>query len=347
MTLAKKMEDSGAKINTLGALTTKTGFGFTSKRIFDQGKWLISHKEKLGLALPSVQVMDWTPSKTTLVMNTYHGSAFSNQILTGSIEAEQAVAILIEASSYLRENIHSQKGNVSTGDSWEFVFDKTKRRLESIPPEYSPVFNELLHSNNLRINGKIVPSLCNLMNTLAANCTKYYQSQEEFCVVHGDFHTGNILCNEGSFILIDPRGSFELYGQHFDPAYDIGKMLHDLAVGYSMIKDESFELIDNIEALEFRFNNTSQINSFSQLFHAYREHLIRSKRYSSNQIVRGFIYAGLLTAGAIPFHMRNHKRALAMGIASLLYLHELPKNLSRIIDIDETVSIPIYMDLSI
>ena len=47
-------------------------------------------------------------------------------------------------------------------------------------------------------------------------------------VIHGDLHLGNMVVapDRGSFHLVDPRGGWD-GRRHFDPAYDIAKLLHE------------------------------------------------------------------------------------------------------------------------
>lgn len=103
--------------------------------------------------------------------------------------------------------------------------DRVARRLPLLRTHLDP---QLMGEADLRVNGRLVPPVRELLRRAAARAD-VLQPTRLYFPVHGDLNLGNIVIRPGSgpeFTLLDPRGITE----HWDPVYDAAKALFSLTL---------------------------------------------------------------------------------------------------------------------
>ncbi|MGY3211434.1 hypothetical protein [Mucilaginibacter sp. HD30] len=110
-----------------------------------------------------------------------------------------------------------------------------------------------LVTDDLTINGLTYECFEKIKPKLYERIEQLY-SEDDFCVVHGDFCFNNLLYDVSHRLirLIDPRGSFgnKYKGLYGDIKYDLAKLLHSAVGGYDY-------LVNNLYQIEF---NGHQVN---------------------------------------------------------------------------------------
>lgn len=113
-----------------------------------------------------------------------------------------------------------------------FYLEKTKERINYFLERFE------VNDYQTRINGKdCKPSLDQLLDI---NWSEFY-SKARIGKYHGDFHSENILENDGGFKLLDWRQNFGKLGYEYgDINYDLAKFLHGLKVSHEVVTKGEF-----------------------------------------------------------------------------------------------------------
>lgn len=149
---------------------------------------------------------------------------------------EQKREILEKLVCSLKQLHGTERLPADTFSLKEAYYGKTMDRLGSIR-DLVPFANQ----PEIRINGKLCRNVFFHKRELEQMLGKL--ECREFCFIHGDCTFSNMMLREdGTPVLIDPRGYFgftELYG---DPLYDWAKLYYSLAGNYDRFNLKEFEL---------------------------------------------------------------------------------------------------------
>lgn len=145
-------------------------------------------------------------------------------------------AILIKLVDALKKLHKTERAPVDTFSLREAYYHKTFQRInplrDLIPLARRPV---------IRINGRDCRNIFFHKRELEAKLARI--PCEGFCFIHGDCTFSNMMLREdGTPVLLDPRGYFgftELYG---DPLYDWGKLYYSIAGNYDRFNLKDFRL---------------------------------------------------------------------------------------------------------
>ena len=120
---------------------------------------------------------------------------------------------------------------------WEAYVGKTFRRLEKVR-----CLVPFATGDEITINGRKCQNVFQRQKELENALMKYIPTSFRF--IHGDCTFSNTMLREdGTPVLIDPRGYFgytELYG---DPAYDWAKLYYSIVGNYDQFNRKHFDLI--------------------------------------------------------------------------------------------------------
>ena len=143
---------------------------------------------------------------------------------------------------------------------------------------------------------------CRSFTTLLPDIEKYLKnlySENDFCIMHGDFCFNNILYDipSGLIKLIDPRGSFGdgCIGIYGDKKYDIAKFAHSVIGHYDYIVNDHFTLTENSNSFNIRYNLRDNKEILKNL---YKELLIKLNVNEKDIL---FIM-GLIFISLVPLH---------------------------------------------
>ncbi len=151
---------------------------------------------------------------------------------------KQKKEILRKLIDSLKKLHDSEKVPVDTFSIREAYFNKTFARLAKIQ-DVVPFARE----KNIIINGRVCRNVFYYKRELEQMLDKLKNNCREFVFIHGDCTFSNMMLREdGSPVLIDPRGYFgftELYG---DVRYDWAKLYYSIVGNYDRFNLKDFRL---------------------------------------------------------------------------------------------------------
>lgn len=325
----RALEASGANIVATERLVVKSGYGFAAARVRRQAEWIINQSQRVASRFPTVLAVYSDGDSTSVTMLRSDMKPLDDLLLSQSISGAAAADLVASVVAWVAATMHTDLAKPWTCAP-EYMIERVKCRLLSIPAEYCPVAHHLIHGEVVSINGIEMPGLLRSVDRAYLALQRFQTvnvNERQFCNVHGDLHSGNILTNGSDFILIDPRGGFDGENTNFDADYDFGKLFHDTECGYSLIKKG----VVSLENKGLSVCLTASALAALSPFQAINERIIwLLGGVESERCRRAQLFGPLLLAGAAPFHLRFHRRALAMIAASLARLNgSFPLSLCR------------------
>lgn len=203
--------------------------------------WYAKAREKNSEILPYIYTTNPLKMEYIKGKNIY-------EYLLSSKEKKEILEKLISALHELH-----QSGSIPA-DSFsmkEAYFNKTMERLAKIE-DLIPFARE----KNIRINGKNCRNIYFYKRKLEQKLEQL--TCEKFCFIHGDCTFSNLMLREdGSPVLIDPRGYFgftEIYG---DVRYDWAKLYYSIVGNYDRFNLKDFQLTigENEVSLQIQSNH--------------------------------------------------------------------------------------------
>lgn len=183
-----------------------------------------------------------------------------------------------------------------------------------------PEIDEMFHIKHIKLNNRELLNISELKDFLDTSIHKLSQSTAG-CVIHGDFHFGNILYDLINQIvrLIDPRGSFGNPGIYGDPRYDIAKLMHSISGKFDLITSDLFTIKEN--------GNCFETELFTNEVHPQIE------RYFNKRIIElGYnldeikLIEALLFISMVPLHSDYPLRQKMMYLTGIEKLNDLYEN---------------------
>jgi hypothetical protein len=229
---------------------------------------------------------------------------------------------IFEAFEFVLKKFHANKTRISIKDYCDFYLGKTVKREAENEKWIKENLFEFFLDDGLVINGRKCSSFKTLLPKTRAAIEDLF-TENDFCVMHGDFCFNNILYDtySGTIRLIDPRGSFgeNLPGIHGDIKYDLAKLLHSSVYSYDYIVNDLFRFDVKGNSVTYSFN----LRPNHQLLTLLSYELVRKMGFQPEQID---ILVALLFISMCPLHSDSLRRQKLM-YAHGLYL--LNKNLTR------------------
>ncbi|HIC99849.1 MAG TPA: hypothetical protein EYP05_00710 [Piscirickettsiaceae bacterium] len=198
---------------------------------------------------------------------------------------------------------------------FDFYYLKYKKRINEFKKQvnYSFLFDDYIYINNNKYN-----NLSNLDKKIKEKILQLY-SENDFCIMHGDFCFNNILFDIYSNIirLIDARGSFgnKCKGIYGDRKYDIAKLTHSVVGQYDYIVNNIFKLNINDNKIEYIIPKRDNYEELKKL----NAVLIEKLGYNYRDIM--FI-VGLLFVSMTPLHYDDINRQIVMYCHGIKILNE-------------------------
>lgn len=314
------LEASGAQLVATARLVVKSGIGFAAERVRRQAEWILAQDADVASRFPVVLSVKSERNLTSVTMLRSDLVPLDRLMIDGSISAAAATSLMTKVLDWVEGTMHVHKEGAWAVAS-DYLVERVEQRLKSIPPEYCPIagsliWNEVVSVNGIEMEGLLAAVASSRQELAAIDLST--GDGEVFCNVHGDLHSGNILTDGTDFKLIDPRGGFDYNRTSFDPCYDFGKVFHDTECGYSLIKRGLLCLKHEDLSFELATTSPAAVSLFQSANEAIVHWLSGRERMRCR---KARIYGALLLAGAVPFHLRFHGRALAMLAASLVRLN--------------------------
>ena len=212
---------------------TKSSELNTKKRKIElEKKWFTEIKDDLKPFIPKIfnskyghLKMSWEPGSPLCDILMYENMTLNNwkKIINKIINIHQ---LMCECDLTMNRKDEIEQCKM-------MYIDKNIKRIET-----DPIYTELLTEKGKEVfidfinetGKKLLENIC---------WSKY---------IHGDLHFANILYNPmtNDIKLVDPRGEFgSIIGTAGDMQYDLGKLYHDIYVGYNYIVAEQYREIDN------------------------------------------------------------------------------------------------------
>jgi len=214
-------------------------------------------------------------------------------------------------------------GNLNSGDSYAMYVIKTVGRLAALR-RIDESWSDLLDLNEELILGKSYDGWAVLKDGVLDRAEEL--CDPKYCTfIHGDFHLGNILFDEGSRVvkLLDPRGSFGRSGIYGDCRYDLAKLRHSIHGGYNHIVADKFAAARKDNSIGFMLNISGGNHRGVQrgLDNAITA-IGRDEFDDDNFLADVRFIEGLLFLSMIPLHADYPKRQLAMFATAIQILNE-------------------------
>lgn len=322
-TFASRNSNSGATFQLDAGLFRKAGGVEEAEKLRDQMIWLGSLPEMEQRAFPLLHYGRWGAAGASYWSE--HLQAEPASSLWQKRPSQEICAAVGAAARWLSGSLHTQ-----VGDSLPCLYrlvEQTEGRLLRLAVSSGPMVS-VLQENGMNINGLSIPSPLNLLSE-ARRAAQHLSLEASTAVrLHGDFHLGNLLVSETTptrWWLIDPRGRFTGGTQYFDHYYDWGKLFHDLYGLYNL-------------AVEGRVSARRGSSQYTQIhlaedepgrlvYAALRRSLLSvldelERPRGGLQARKLLLYVGLLTLGAVPFHVRHVERSMVLLCAGSIALHQ-------------------------
>lgn len=136
----------------------------------------------------------------------------------------------------------------------DFYAGKIDERIEEFHNQLGEGCRYLI-TDDLTINGLQCQGFHKIKDKLYERIEELY-SEDDFCVVHGDFCFNNLLYDVSHRVirLIDPRGSFgnKYKGLYGDIKYDLAKLLHSAVGGYDYLVNNLYNVDFNGHEIDYR-----------------------------------------------------------------------------------------------
>jgi choline kinase len=193
------------------------------------------------------------------------------------------------------------------------IGDRVKEFYDQLDDDH-----KFIVSDDVSINGTLYKSFYKIKNKLFERIEQLY-SENDFCVVHGDFCFNNLLYDVPHRLikLIDPRGSFgnKYKGLYGDVKYDLAKLLHSAVGGYDY-------LVNNLYHIDYDGRNISY-----QIFYKENNNTIADK---AKQLVSNLGYSlqdimlivGTLFLTMPPLHADSSSRQRVMYLHGIKLINE-------------------------
>ena len=128
-------------------------------------------------------------------------------------------------------------------------------------------------------------------------------------------------------VLIDCRGHAPDGSLHFDPAYDIAKLFHDLRSQYSLIEKHYFSSFlylteEGDVAVEFEFTQASYMERFLRNYEYVRQQVCERFTSFGELLYRADFTEAVLYLTMVPFHLKFKAEGLVCFVTGLLRLNE-------------------------
>lgn len=215
------------RITIKGNRVVKEGIDAQGKKLAQREcAWYEKAKQLSVSALPKIY------AKNPLEMECIKGKNIYEYQLT----YEQKLEILRELTDSLKQLHNSEKMPVDMFSCKEAYLNKTFDRIRKIR-DLVPFANE----RTIMVNGRKCRNVFFYKRELEKRLAEL--SCDNFCFIHGDCTFSNLMLREdGTPVLIDPRGYFgytELYG---DPLYDWAKLYYSIVGNYDQFNLGRFRL---------------------------------------------------------------------------------------------------------
>jgi len=199
----------------------------------------------------------------------------------------------------------------------DFYIGKIDERVQEFYNQLDDEYKYLI-TEDLKINGVLYNGFSKFKNKLFERIEQLY-SENDFCVVHGDFCFNNLLYDVPHRLikLIDPRGSFgnKYKGLFGDIKYDLAKLLHSAVGGYDY-------LVNNLYKINFDEKNISYdvfYKDNSSIIADKAQQLVNNLGYSVKDIM---LIVGTLFLTMPPLHDDSPSRQKMMYIHGIKIINE-------------------------
>ncbi|MFK7851862.1 MAG: NTP transferase domain-containing protein [Akkermansiaceae bacterium] len=195
-----------------------------------------------------------------------------------------------------------------------FYSGKLDQRLETARNSGGEIAS-LLASENVKVNGKSLRGISNLLPDLHSELEKISQTVKA-SVIHGDLCFANILLEPLNKMirLIDPRGSFAEVGVFGDPRYDAAKLWHSVDGHYDAIINDLFSISGSGNELEFE---SFQPRCRDQVMELLTTIIPEEDDVRTIRLIEGSLFLSM-----IPLHSDRPLRQKAMLASGLKILNE-------------------------
>jgi hypothetical protein len=284
------------------------------EKLVNEVKWYLNLPKQISLL--ASRIIDYDLGDKPFIKLEYYGyPTLSELFLFGELHYRVWESIIDKLIAILNI-MRNYKGHVSINSYRSMYLTKTLERIARLSLE-DPDFKRIFSFKTIYLNGEELLNIEELIPYIKKTVEHLYcNSEENNCIVHGDFCFSNILydVNSGIVRLIDPRG---MWGDGFygDIRYDVAKLRHSIVGKYDFLTNDLFTLKCSQNSFDFAVNGS--------IFYTKIEKILDSAIGISWNIEEIKFIEGLLFCSMVPLHKDNKNRQIAMYCTGLKLLNEV------------------------
>jgi len=229
---------------------------------------------------------------------------------------------IFDAFEFVLKKFTTYKTKIDKKAYLDFHLGKTLKREADNEKWIKENLFEFFLDDGIVINGQKCSSFKTLLPKTEAAIENLF-SENDFCVMHGDFCFNNILYDvySGTIRLIDPRGSFgeNLPGIYGDIKYDLAKLLHSSVYSYDYIVNDLFRFDVKGSSVTYSFN----LRPNHELLTSLSYEVVKKMGFKPQQID---ILVALLFISMCPLHSDSLRRQKLMYAHGLYLLNKSINN---------------------
>ncbi|MGI4751209.1 MAG: hypothetical protein ACRYFB_11280 [Janthinobacterium lividum] len=307
---------NSVSVNELGILKKQST---NHSKLKNEAEFILSIPAKLSILFPRIISgfnYDSETKSGSYSMEFYGYPSIAELQLFWDLKDEVWTRIFLDLESVIKLFI---KEGYSIGKQayLDFYVGKISDRVEEFYKQLNDDYKYLV-TEDVNVNGIMYKSFYQIKDKLFEKIEQLY-SEDDFCVVHGDFCFNNLLYDVPHRLikLIDPRGSFgnKYKGLYGDIKYDIAKLLHSAVGGYDY-------LVNNLYNVDFDGKNITY-NIFykdnNTIIAEKAQQLVSNLGYSIKDIM---VIVGTLFLTMPPLHEDSSSRQRIMYIHGIKLINE-------------------------
>jgi hypothetical protein len=301
------------------------------KKLIDEINWILSfEKTHFGKYLPQIYSHSTEPGNVFYEMK-YYSYPNLRKIIIEDMNTTRFLkkrwAILL---NILFRDLFRKTNSALPDDNFfeDHHYRKYRERMAAAQGD-APWIGMILSGPFMIINGMQILQPDRIFAEIAARSDiRERLTPRRLYISHGDIHCNNILCGmgPGQMVLLDCRGKSPAGTLYFDPAYDLGKLYHDLHSYYSLIEKGYYRITlsfpGGIPNIEYFFTDSTLTERFNRNYFYVRE-LINDK-YSSdpNLNFRADFTEAVHYLTMIPMHLRIKQEGMLCLATGILRLNQ-------------------------
>lgn len=297
--------------------TSKLGIDKLKKQL----DWIMNLEDDIKNIFPKIIDYKFTNNYGYYDMKFYSMTTLKDHIIE-SQTIDENIENIISNFVKLGRDISNKTYNINNNDYIKTKhINKMFNRCNKVVNENN-IFKQFFNSEKIIINEKEYLNFNPLMSKiLTDNNFINYLSPKIFHRSHGDFTLQNILIDNNTFIVIDPRG--EEYDSLY---YDLSKLYQSCHSKYDLLYNGNYKCFYSVDDVNINFKIINNVELFDKLFVLIKENINKFYNLDENwDLIARFYEASHLIA-MTPFRYKeNLEKTLLCYATGIKIMNEVVK----------------------